>query len=336
MPEDQNAGLRAAAAIDVPAGYAEHRGTVSVLMGGHNLRALNGWYRAFDQDLTLPLMALEIWLYATGAGSEFRAYPVAQLAAATELPRETARRKLLRLLTLRWLQGAGRRHVRPSAKLASAFGPRRTHWVLDDFMWTAARVRAALALDLAPAQRARLRADLAAAGRTSPAPLPAFSTEVEPAPHLEQAPTGALGAALGGFHLRHLQRLHRHFGGDLLLPLLLGEVALYTVSMLLRQRSTEVQMIEALLPAPGTEEAPLPGSLLRPCNPYSLALATGVPDSTVRRKIAQMVRRGWIIQTPDGLYGTRGLATEFEALNLETARDFLATEAQLQVLLLQR
>lgn len=44
---------------------------------------------------------------------------------------------------------------------------------------------------------------------------------------------------------------------------------------------------------------------LEPCNAFSLAASTGIPRETVRRKIDQLVKRGWVQKDANGLVRIR-------------------------------
>lgn len=336
------------------AGYAAHGSTVSIVMGGHNLRVINRWYTLFDGDLDLPLIALAVWLDALGgmdaAGcghealdpaataqwSAARPYPRVRLSETIAAPRESARRRLATLIGRGWLAPVGRRGVAVTLNACERLGLQRSRWVLDDFLWTAGRVRDALTLPDRPDFARRLRAELSDAIQTrdSPAAASGFSIDAEPAPQVALptlVPAATLALELGRFAARHLLRLRPIFDDDLVLPLLLGEVSSYTFSALLRSRDVDLSVVDAAFGGDPDERARLFGRLLRPCNAHSLALATGVPETTVRRKLAELVRRGWLHQPDPHGYLTRpALARVFADINLETARDFLETGARLR------
>jgi DNA-binding GntR family transcriptional regulator len=41
---------------------------------------------------------------------------------------------------------------------------------------------------------------------------------------------------------------------------------------------------------------------MRPCNAFSLSQAIGIPRETIRRKIDELVKRGWVHRHPQGGY----------------------------------
>lgn len=99
----------------------------------------------------------------------------------------------------------------------------------------------------------------------------------------------AAAILLACYQIRSLRRLFEEFERDILLPLLLGEIALHNIGALENGG-------EAVLGGDGAT----PGAQLRPCNAYSIAAATGLPRETVRRKIARLVELGWILRHSNG------------------------------------
>ncbi|MBI1904678.1 MAG: hypothetical protein HYS20_00305 [Rhodocyclales bacterium] len=107
----------------------------------------------------------------------------------------------------------------------------------------------------------------------------------------------SVATILARYELRKLKRLLGDFDNDIMLPLLLGEIALHNVGVLEN----------------GTEHEPeMP---LRPCNAYSIAAATGLPRETVRRKIGRLVEQGWVEKCDNGhLYMTDRTLEHFSKL----------------------
>lgn len=97
---------------------------------------------------------------------------------------------------------------------------------------------------------------------------------------------------LARYEVRKLKRLYDAFDRDLLLPLLLGEIALYNLGALELQDAPMKELVSA---ASGSVAAKM-----KPCNAYSIALATGLPRETVRRKIHRLVELGWITRHSNG------------------------------------
>lgn len=93
---------------------------------------------------------------------------------------------------------------------------------------------------------------------------------------------------LARHEIRHLRRWFEEFERDILLPILLGEIALHNIGVLTRSEG-----------AAEVEEDGVP-CVLKPCNAYSIAAATGLPRETVRRKIVRLVELGWVSRRSNG------------------------------------
>lgn len=67
--------------------------------------------------------------------------------------------------------------------------------------------------------------------------------------------------------------------------------------------------------------------LLRKCNTYSISQYLGIPQETARRKIRQLIERGWVIKENDGsLIISAACEAEFkQEFITETMRDFVST-----------
>lgn len=132
------------------------------------------------------------------------------------------------------------------------------------------------------------------------------STAAAPA-RREPAPSGALRAAavlLARYQVSSLRRLFDEFERDILLPILLGEIALHNIGSLENGAESIFDSdVESVV------------KRLRPCNAYSIAAATGLPRETVRRKIARLVELGWIARRDNGhLFLTAQAIRHFGAL----------------------
>lgn len=86
---------------------------------------------------------------------------------------------------------------------------------------------------------------------------------------------------LARHEIRHLRRWFEEFDRDILLPILLGEIALHNIGAVDSVNDDE-------------------NCLLKPCNAYSIAAATGLPRETVRRKIVRLVELGWVSRRSNG------------------------------------
>lgn len=124
---------------------------------------------------------------------------------------------------------------------------------------------------------------------------------------------------LSRYNLRHMVRLYAAFEGDLLLPIVLGEVGLYNVGGL----GLDDQSLAAIH-CSDDDFGKLP---LRPCNAFSISSSTGIPRETVRRKVSHLIQLGWIARDMKG-----GLTITAKAANLclepfgqDNLADFLST-----------
>lgn len=99
----------------------------------------------------------------------------------------------------------------------------------------------------------------------------------------------AAAVVLARYQISSLRRLFEEFERDILLPILLGEIALHNIGALENGS-------EALYESDPESVV----ARLRPCNAYSIAAATGLPRETVRRKIVRLVELGWIARRDNG------------------------------------
>ena len=144
---------------------------------------------------------------------------------------------------------------------------------------------------------------------------PSGSAALPDSPHEQPSARRVLKSVallLARHEIRSLRRWFDDFDGDILLPILLGEIALHNIGALqngvARRAGTRVGKAH---PA----NAELPAALineLKPCNAYSIAAATGLPRETVRRKIVCLIELGWIHRRDNGhLFITEGALEEF-------------------------
>jgi|APMI01.1.fsa_nt_gi hypothetical protein len=130
---------------------------------------------------------------------------------------------------------------------------------------------------------------------------------------------------LARYNLRYLVRLYAAFDGDLLMPIVLGEVGLYNVGGL----GLDDQALAAIR---CSNEGDFDKLLLRPCNAFSISSSTGIPRETVRRKVSHLIQLGWIARDAKG-----GLTITAKAANLclqpfdqDNLADFMATADRIQ------
>lgn len=133
---------------------------------------------------------------------------------------------------------------------------------------------------------------------------------------------------MGRFFVEHLIRLYRAFDGDLTQVIILGEIGHHNTTR------THAVSRPGARPRHRAPSAPTPEGML-PCNAYSLSQSTGIPRETVRRKIAALVRRGWVRQNARGeVFVTPAAGARFmPEFNRETLRALLALADDLSALL---
>lgn len=122
---------------------------------------------------------------------------------------------------------------------------------------------------------------------------------------------------LGRFMTDHLIRVYEAFDGDLTAAIVLGTIGQYNY----RRYYDEVASREE-----GFQELVARGDHLgraRPCNAMSISASTGIPRETVRRKIADLVAKGWLQKVGrDGLVVTSMPARYFAKFDDETLGQF--------------
>jgi len=110
----------------------------------------------------------------------------------------------------------------------------------------------------------------------------------------------SVALVLARHEIRSLRRWFEDFDRDILLPILLGEIALHNIGALQNgvARRASTRAPQQPVPPPVASETGCCG--LKPCNAYSIAAATGLPRETVRRKIVRLIELGWIHREENG------------------------------------
>ena len=130
---------------------------------------------------------------------------------------------------------------------------------------------------------------------------------------------------LGRFMTDHLVRVYEAFGGDLTAAIVLGTIGQYNY----RRYYDEVASHDE-----GFQELVVRGDHLgraRPCNAMSVSESTGIPRETVRRKIAELVAKGWLNKVGrDGLVVTSMPARHFAKFDDETLGHFCETAGKIR------
>lgn len=133
-----------------------------------------------------------------------------------------------------------------------------------------------------------------------------------------------IAVLLGWFFLRHLGRIYRDFQGDFVLAIVLGEIAHHNIC---HYYSLGKPRNDGSIPPKRLTTNP---AHLEPCNAFSLSEATGIPRETIRRKIQDLLQKGWIRKHSTGGYVIEpDLIKNFQELNLEIFQDFITTSDDL-------
>lgn len=137
--------------------------------------------------------------------------------------------------------------------------------------------------------------------------------------HERRRPHASATLAVNLYLTRYVLRLYQAFDGDLAEAVVLGEIAHHNVSAVLAEVGGLSDLQEAMASGRINRRAYLP------TNAFSIAQATGIPRQTVRRKIASLVKRGWLHATPAGVVVTAAPYDHFEEFNRVNVADFLET-----------
>jgi DNA-binding Lrp family transcriptional regulator len=330
---------------------------VILLATGYNLRMLNALRARFEGRAERAALPMLLCLSArladvdppvAGAARQalqgiFSEWPpdaanvsLRQIEEATGFPRETLRRSARRLEERGWITRTGQNRLTATLGFADCLFDAAERARLQDFRWTAARIRE-LSEPGTLKMGATLREALAAMRACRSSELAGrlrWELPVQPAPAL-------LASALvlmHGHNLRHLLTLAPYFDGDLLLAVTLGEVAHRNIAALSSQpgglRGDSEDLIAALkLERPQETIFTDP---TRGMNAHSLAACLEVPYETMRRKLAELVERGFLQRDAGGLYWLRSHVPEvFRTFNAVRRADLLATAETIEALLRQ-
>lgn len=132
---------------------------------------------------------------------------------------------------------------------------------------------------------------------------------------------------LSQFAVPFLLRNYHDFEGDMLLPLIIGEIGLHNVGRYF-ERNRNAESEEVLYTTDNLAQ------YLRPCNALSISAATGIPRETVRRKVDQMIKLGWIIRDEHHhLYTTPAIHEKFGNHTLRSIEELMQAADRLKQLL---
>ncbi|NLF54959.1 MAG: hypothetical protein GX576_11305 [Thauera phenolivorans] len=118
----------------------------------------------------------------------------------------------------------------------------------------------------------------------------------------------SIALLLARHEMRSLRGWYDEFDHDIMLPILLGEIALHNIG-----------------PRDEFEWKGTSGDWrcrLRPCNTFSIASAAGLPRETVRRKVSRLVELGWVGREENGhLFVSQAALTHFGSLLVSRTLD---------------
>jgi hypothetical protein len=140
---------------------------------------------------------------------------------------------------------------------------------------------------------------------------------------------GAIAVLMNMMFVRHLVAVYGAFGGDLAAAIVLGEVAHHNLAPLVTRARTPHELSDVLRVPAGT-----PQPTFLPTNSFSIAQATGIPRETVRRKVASLTRRGWMVKDADGnLFVAASTEASFATFHVERLHDLLEAARAIETLL---
>lgn len=131
------------------------------------------------------------------------------------------------------------------------------------------------------------------------------------------------------FFLRYLNDIYQAFEGDLATVIVLGEISNHNTSHLFSAEKALNESLRAI------QDDPAIWTGMEGCNAYSMSCATGIPRETVRRKVAELKKRGWIEDVPkQGLRVTKACADHFgEGFSLRVLNEMLRASRIIEALL---
>lgn len=132
---------------------------------------------------------------------------------------------------------------------------------------------------------------------------------------------------IASFTVPMMRRLYQEFDGDLVQIIVLGEISLRNVDQFFRKAGDDAP--EKLL-----DDAARRTQLMQTCNALSISEATGIPRETVRRKVEQLIDKGWLYRDErKRLIVRQGVGERMLRGNARTAQEILELADRLQRLL---
>ena len=154
------------------------------------------------------------------------------------------------------------------------------------------------------------------------APLPLTVNSAQMDKHAYQ-----VAHLISSFTVPLLRDLYRRFDGDMVEIIVLGEIAMRNVSQFFSKNASA-------LPEQWLDDESQRKKLMQPCNALSISEATGIPRETVRRKVKQLIDKGWLCRDAHHcLILKAGVGQSFVQSNAQHAVQIMALAKALQALL---
>lgn len=123
-----------------------------------------------------------------------------------------------------------------------------------------------------------------------------------------EACRGEIRLHMSHFFLRYLNDIYQAFAGDLTTAIVLGEISHHNTTKFFSPDHAANKNLRS------AQDDPAMWSEMEACNAYSISCATDIPRETVRRKVAELKKKGWLEDSPkQGLRITKACADHFGA-----------------------
>lgn len=120
---------------------------------------------------------------------------------------------------------------------------------------------------------------------------------------------------INDLYIEHSLKVYKIFDGDLILPIILGVIAHYTISIIAKKFGYNADEVLHYMKNGDY-------SLLLPCNANSISEYTGIPRETVRRKLKKLKDKGWIrIDDKSSIFLDHSIHNIFDDISLSYARN---------------
>lgn len=119
---------------------------------------------------------------------------------------------------------------------------------------------------------------------------------------------GEIRLHMSYFFLKYLTDIYEAFEGDLAMTIILGEISHHNTARFFSPEGAPNEAMRSI------QNDVAYWTAMDGCNAYSMSCATGIPRETVRRKIAELKKKGWVEDVPgQGLRITKACGDHFGA-----------------------